>query len=102
MIKMTFPEESIMTDTMFCIDELAHHGDQFVKDEGFLICFMRIKNSKIKKKGVESMAQYTVHTVIIQYFQLTDVILHLIIFTHSAASVVVCVQDRQKSTENAF
>lgn len=36
MIKMTFPEESIMADTMCCIDELAHHGDQFVKDEGVL------------------------------------------------------------------
>lgn len=48
------------------------------------------------------MAQCTVHTVIIQYFQLTDVILHLIIFTHSAASVVVCIQYRQKSTANAF
>ena len=74
MIKMTFPEESIMADTMCCIDELAHHGDQLVKDERFLICFMRIKNCKIKNKGVESMAQYTVYPVIIQYFQLTDVI----------------------------
>lgn len=48
------------------------------------------------------MAQYTVQTVIIQYLLLTDVILHLI-FRHSAASVVFCVQDRrQKSTANAF